>query len=53
MGLMVGCAAFESVGFSFTEKPPGLGLEQWSVGPYAWHQDGVCSVVLEVASVQV
>ena len=32
MGPMVGCPVFELVEFSFTEKPSGLGLEQWSVG---------------------
>ena len=32
---MVGVPAFESAEFSFTEMPLGLGLEQWSVGPYA------------------
>ena len=50
---MVGCPAFESVRPSLTEKPPGSGLEQWSVGPCAWPHSGVCSVVLGTASVQV
>ena len=39
--------------FSFTEKPPGLGMEQLSVGPCAWSHSGVYSVALGAASVQV
>ena len=34
---------FESVGFSFIERSPGLGLGQWSVGACAWPYGGVCS----------
>ena len=50
---MVGCPAFESFVFSFTVRPPGSGLEQWSVGLCAWPPGGVCSVELGEASVQV
>ena len=43
---MVGCPAFESAGFSFTENFPGSAMEQWCVGPRAWPHSGVCSVAL-------
>ena len=53
MGPMAGCPTFESVRFSFTERPPGPELEQWSVGPCAGPHSGVCSLALGKASVQV